>query len=191
MNALRSLGVAIFLGLASLANAVSVNLIPTTNVTAVRPGDTVAFDIILDFTDETTLGGGFDLNFDESQLQLLGFTETVILGDPNFGRPPDYVPGSGLLESWSVGDFNGIVFGLAGSVQFQVRPGATESVVALGPTSGIGGPFVSAVNFICCMNPDFGEVTVSAVPVPAAVWLLVSALGVFWVGVARVGRLKM
>ena len=56
------------LAAAPSALAGSVDLVPTTAVTGVVPGDVVAFDIVLDFSDEPTLGGGFDLTFDESQL---------------------------------------------------------------------------------------------------------------------------
>ena len=165
------------LAAAQTAAAVRLDLVPTTSITDVAAGDVVAFDIILDFRDDPTLGGGFDVTFDESQLSLLSFTEDVILGDPQFGRPPDYVPGSGLLESWGVGDFNGIEFGLVGQVRFEVLPGATTSVVALGPTSGIAGPWQSAIIFICCQNPEYGQATVTAIPLPAALGLFAAALG--------------
>ncbi len=158
----------------SPAFSLSIDLVPTTAVSGVAPGDVVAFDIILDFTDDPTLGGGFDLTFDENQLQLAGYTETILLGDPTFGLLPTYVEGSGLLESWAIADFVGIAFGRIGSVEFVVRPGATTSVVALGPTSGI--PWQSATFPACCQDPDYGSVTVSAVPLPAAAWLLSSAV---------------
>ena len=170
-------GALLVLGLASVSNAASINLVPTTAIDGVLPGDIVSFDIVLDFSDENTLGGGLDLTFDESQLSLVSFTNTVILGDPSFGRPPDYVPGSGLLESWGVGDFNGIAGGLMGQVSFEVLPGATQSVVQLGPTMGIAGPWVSAVDFVTILMPDYGSATVTAIPVPAAVWFMLSGLG--------------
>ncbi len=162
------------------ANAATVSLSPTTLVNPVNPGDTVSFEINIDFSAEGgTLGGGFDLLFDESQLGLLSFTDTVILGDPAFGRPPDYIPGSGLLESWGVGDFNGIDTGLVGEVSFEVLAGATSSFVTLGPTAGIAGSWVSAVDSVTIIDPVYNSVEVSAVPLPAAAWLFASALGVF------------
>ncbi len=160
----------------SSAFSLTIDLIPTTAVSGVTPGDIVAFDIILDFTDDPTLGGGFDLTFDESQLQLIGFSDTILLGDPQFGLLPTYVEGSGLLESWAIADFVGIAYGLIGSVEFVVRPGATTSVVALGPTNGLGGPWQSATFPACCQDVDYGAVTVSAIPLPAAAWLLSGAL---------------
>ena len=42
-------------------------------------------------------------------------------------------------------------------------------------TSGIGGPWVSATTFICCQEVDYSGLDF-VVPLPAAFWLLGSAL---------------
>lgn len=162
---------------APAALGLSVNLIATTPVTDVRVGDIVSFDITLDFTGDPTLGGGFDVLFDESQLSLAAIEDDFMLGEIEFHRRPDYVPGSGLLESWAVGAFVGITTGRVGSVSFEVLAGATSTIVALGLTSGAGGPWFSSIDFICCQDPDYGQVTVSAVPLPPALFLLPAALG--------------
>ncbi len=164
-------------------HALSLNLIPVTPVLDLTPGDIVTFDITLDFTEDPTLGGGLDLTFDESQLQLIGFTDEPFIGMPEFYRAPDYVPGSGLLEGWAVGSFNSLSTGLVASVSFEVQIGATTTVVALGPTNSIAGPWFSASDFFCCQDPDYGAVTVSTVPLPAGIWLLFSGLASF--GLAR------
>jgi hypothetical protein len=177
INMKKVLGALTLLSMGAVANAASVSLIPLTDTQNVGIGDVVTMQIDIDFSAEGgTLGGGFDLTFDESQLGLLGFTPTVILGDPAFGRPPDYVPGSGLLESWGVGDFAGLTTGTVGEVSFEVLAGATSSLVSLGPTAGIAGPWVSAVDFITIIDPVYNEVAV-VVPVPAAVWFMLSGLG--------------
>lgn len=170
----RIMGALVLLGFAGMVHAASVSLVPTTPTNPVKVGDTVSFDVVIDFTaDGGTLGGGFDVIFDSSQLAFAGLVSAG-LGDPAFGRDPDVL--DGLLESWAVGDFNGLDSGLVGSVSFEVLAGATSSFVALGPTSGVGGPFVSAVTYDI-ITPDYNQVeVVAAVPVPAAVWLFASAL---------------
>ena len=50
------------------------------------------------------------------------------------------------------------------------------TTVALGPTAGIAGPWVSAVDFVSIIEPDYGSASVTAVPVPAAVWFMLSGL---------------
>ena len=157
------------------AHALSLNLIPTTPVLNLTAGDVVSFDITLDFAADPTLGGGLDLMFDESQLQLISFTDQPFIGMPEFYRAPDYVPGSGLLEGWAVGSFSSLSEGLVASVSFEVKDGATTTVVELGPTNSIAGPWISAGSFFT-QDPDYGAVTVSTVPLPAGIWLLLSGL---------------
>ena len=179
MKTVKSIGSALLLALASASNAASIDIVPTTPIDAVLPGDIVSFDIVLDFSDEPTLGGGLDVTFDEDFLALVSFTDTVILGDPAFGRPPDYIPGSGRLESWGVADFNGISGGLMGQVSFQLiaipYAGTTISLV---PYSGAGVSWPSAVDFVTILEPTYGSVTIGApIPVPATVWFMLSGLG--------------
>ncbi len=170
----KVLGALALLGFGTMANAATVSLTPSGDL-LVLPGDVLTFQIDIDFTAEGgTLGGGFDLTYDASQLQLVEF-QSAGLGDPAFGRDPDVTPG--LLESWGVGDFAGIQAGTVGTVTFEVLAGATTSVVQLGPTMGIAGPWVSAVDFVTIIEPDYGSATVTAIPVPAAVWFMLSGLG--------------
>ena len=177
INTKKVLAALTLMSMGAVANAASVSLIPNTATSGLGVGGVLSMDIVIDFSAEGgTLGGGFDLTFDESAFELVSFTPTVILGDPAFGRPPDYVPGSGLLESWGVGDFGGLNTGLVGTVELAVRAGASSSFISLGPTSGIAGPWVSAVDFITIIEPDYNQVEY-VVPVPAAVWFMLSGLG--------------
>lgn len=177
-------------GIPALSSAATVSLIPTSPVENLDVADIVSFKIEIDFTAEGgTLGGGFDVSWDPASLQLESYTSTVILGDPFFGRPPDASPG--LLGSWGVGDFDGLDTGLLGSLSFSLLPGAgLSSFIALGPTTGIAGPWVSAVDFITLIDPAYNQVEVtrvaSVIPVPAAFWLFGTAL----VGVVGFSRRK-
>ncbi len=179
MKPLKSIGSVLLLCLASTSHAASIDIVPTSPIDGVLPGDIVSFDIVLDFSEEPTLGGGLDVTFDEDFLALVSFTDTVILGDPAFGRAPDYIPGSGRLESWGVGDFNGISGGLMGQVSFElIAIPYAGTTIALVPYSGFGVSWLSAVDFVTILDPTYGSVTIGApIPVPAALWFMLSGLG--------------
>lgn len=176
------LGVLLLMSLPLSVEAASITLVPTTPTTGLAPGDTVSFDIVMDFTtddnglgSDITLGGGFDIVFDPTALQLQVFTNAM-LGDPQFGRDPDIL--SGLLESWGFADFNGLTGPeLVGTVSFTVSANAPAmSSVSTSATSGIAGPFVSGVDFITILNVDFNSV-VLVVPEPRTMLGSMAVLG--------------
>ena len=106
--------------LASIAYASDVLLVPDSQIDDLGLGDTFDVNVQIDFSDITggTLGGGFDITFDADTLALSDIS-SVGLGDVLMGREPDAMPG--LLESWAVGDFDGIAGAgpvLVGTVQF-------------------------------------------------------------------------
>jgi len=166
-------------GVPFASNAASVSLLPTTATDNVMDSDLVSFDVFIDFGPEGTLGGGFDLSWDPAALSFLGLTSAG-LGDPAFGRDPDIL--SGLLSSWAVADFSGITSGLVGSMDFEVLSSmGLSTMVSLMPTNGIGGPWVSGLDFISLLEPDYNSVEVTraapgVIPVPAAFWLFGSAI---------------
>lgn len=129
-----------------VAHASLISLTPTSPLIDVNDGDTVSFDLLMDFTSEPTLGGGFDIVFDALSLQFDGFTRLNV-GDPAFGRDPDSF--IGLLSGWAFGDFNGLS-GIAnlGSINFTVLStmGATTNV-RVQDTASIAGPFISLSTF--------------------------------------------
>lgn len=181
---LSTIGFLVLFGLATVANAASISLAPTSSVVDTVPGDLVSFDVFMDFTTDNnglgsdiTLGGGFDIVYDSSVLAFVSLSNAE-LGDPAFGRDPDIL--DGLLESWGFADFNGLTGpALVGSVQFEVLAALVgdSTLVSTTATNGISGPFVSAVDFITILQVDYNEVEVNAIPVPGAVWLFGSGLG--------------
>ena len=145
-----------------------VELVPTSPTTGLYKRQVVTFNVFIDFESAGgTLGGGFDVVYDPTVLNYLGSTSTG-LGDPAFGRDPDDY--AERLLSWAVGDFDGILSGLVGSIKFEVL--TTENantVVEVTPTVGIAGPWVNG--FESFLTPDYlpnGGVTLtfSAEPRP-------------------------
>ena len=159
--------------LASLgAHAASITLVATSQIADVDVGDLVTFDVMMDFStddnglgDDVTLGGGFDIAFDSTALEFVSLNDAG-LGDPAFSREPDVLPG--LLQSWVFAEFNGLSGpALVGSVQFRVLAtmGATTNV-STQATGGIGGPFVSGVEFFTLLNVDFNSVELTRTSTP-------------------------
>lgn len=176
--------------ISSVASAASILLVPTSPIINVRASDLVTFDVVMDFSGDTnglgsdiTLGGGFDIIFDSSQLQFQSLTNANIGDFAN--RDPDIF--DGLLESWSFASFDGLTGpALVGSVDFFVLASGVpgSSIVSTGPTSGVGGPFVSGVDFVTILNVDYNSIRVTSVPEPASALFILIGLGIL----SRSGR---
>jgi hypothetical protein len=153
---------------------------------------TATFDIKVvgtDFTDGAggTFGGGFYVNWDPAILALDSFSFTFP-GDQFFAQTPvqDDVAGSlnADVSSFNVGAATAD-FDIAVLTFTAVGPGVSPLDLSLGLYPG-GAPLVWTDSTFTEITPVFvdGSVTVSAVPVPAAVWLFGSGL-LGLVGVAR------
>lgn len=171
------------------ANAALISLVPTSPVDDLNDGDIVSFDVVMDFSDYAngTLGGGFDIFFDSSVLQLVSFFRDPSIGDPDFSRDPDVL--DGLLESWAVGAFLGLdPVNLLGNVVFEVLSTAGGSTfVGTQATSGVGGPWIDGTTFVDVIPVEYGsvEVTLAATAVPAPGTLALLVVGLAAVGAAR------
>ncbi len=145
------------------AQAASVQLVPTSAVSGLDDGDLVTFDLVIDFSGEGgTLGGGLDVLFDSAALDFISVNRAAV-GDEDFSRDPDSL--SDLLESWAVGDFDGLADSgpvLLGSVQFQVLPAMPDTAeVSVSATTGVGGPWVSGGDFVSLLTPQYNLVQLS------------------------------
>lgn len=179
---LRTLIVLLMLA-APPAFAASIQFVPVTPLTGLSQGHEIALQIVFDFTDVVdadgtpvgTLGGAFDLVYDPLVLSFTGLDYNVV-GDPAFGRQPDIF--SGYLQSWAVGSFDGVIGPhILGEVRFEVLADDDfSSLVFLRDGNGLAGPFVNASDFVTIIDVDYGSATVTSVPVPAAIVLLVPAL---------------
>lgn len=188
MSIKKVIGAAALMGFMASANAASLSLVYTGGSTIQDPiaddgailvndGDMLTFDLIMDFSGdgEITLGGGFDINFDEAGLSFVDYTSAG-LGEASFGRDPDVE--AGRLFSGAFGAFAGLTGpDLVATMTFMAS--GPEGTYAIGPsgTDGIGGPFISAIDFVSEIAVDYNGANVRIVPVPAAVWFMLSGLG--------------
>lgn len=165
------------------AHAASLNLIYTGDnalnengdVFAVA-GDILAFDIVLDFTEQPTLGNAFDIVFTEDELDFFSYVD-LGLGESLFAREPDV--SDGRLSGASVGSFEGLAFGIVAQVRFLVT-GSGSFTISPADVAGFNQPWFDASDFVTPIdNVTYGSVSrASPVPVPAALWLLLSGMGV-------------
>ena len=189
---------AVFMSAVSSANASSLWLETTTP--AVSVGDTIEVSVHMDFSDDPTLGGGFDIIFDPS---LVSYNANTYITDPALGSDPFFTrddnPAAAAanrveveadrLAGAAFGDFAGLSGpALVGPLTF-IAIAAGDAVFDLGPSSSssVGGFFSAGGE---PQDPSFSGVDVSidggvgVVPVPAAAWLFGSGL-LGLIGMAR------
>jgi len=164
---------------ASVTQAASLSF-SSTSLTA-SLNDTFTIDILMDFTDDATLGGGTDIFFDPAVLafQSFDFGSTTLSLDPAFSRIPDADVIPGKLEGMAFGNFSSLSGpGVVGTLTFQaIATGNSTLTMAVTTEALKGGDFISN-NTFAAQTVNFGSstVNVSSVPVPAAVWLFGSGL---------------
>ncbi len=187
---------AVLMSAISSAQAVSLTLMSSTPSVAV--GDTIELQVLMDFSDDATVGGGFDIIFDPGLVSYVPgsyLTDIALGSDPDFTRddnPAITDPTKQVdvlldrLAGAAFGNFGGLSGpAVVGSLSFIANAGG-DAVFSLGAsTSASVGGFFSGASFSEQFPVFTGTtVSVSAVPVPAAVWLFGSGL-VGLVGVAR------
>lgn len=143
----------LLLGSFGTTNALSIVLSPS--AVEVDVGDTISLDLIADFSDDPTIGGGVDIKFDSTSLQFESWVAAG-LGIPDFVREPDL--SDGHLSGIAFGDFGGVSGGLIGTVTFSVVGGSSS--ITVGDTQSLAGPFVSATTFQAQVV-DFGGTRVN------------------------------
>ncbi|NNF15491.1 MAG: hypothetical protein HKN70_02035 [Gammaproteobacteria bacterium] len=153
------------------------------DTSTVTPGESITVTLAADFTGSPTFGGGLDIFYDEEVLGFVSFAFNFGLADdPLLRRAPDVLSG----------ELNGIGFGtldtldgvfIIGELTFvALTTGFSPLTMAvneggLGPIPGgpnNPGPFVDATGME--QPVDTVSASVEVVPVPAAVWFMLTAL---------------
>ena len=190
---------AVAMSAVSSANASSLWLETTTPV--VGFGDTIEMTVHMDFSDDATLGGGFDIIFDSGLVSYDAnsyITDAGLGSDPSFTRDDNPAAAAANRVEVTPDALVGAAFGnfagmsgpaLVAPITFTAGLAEGVAVFDLGPSSSssVGG-FFSAATFLE-QFPDYQGVSVeitgiSEVPVPAAVWLFGSGL-LGLIGMAR------
>ncbi len=156
-------------------------------------GDEISISISVAF-DEATVGGAFDLFYDATRLEFVSFefdSDFInTIADPAFTVLPDNCFADGAaISGCNVGDgeLNAIGFGNFAGIEGIHVDIATIVFVATGSgTADIGlgvndSPFEGFFSALTGNEIDVvynsAQVFIQAVPVPAALWMLFSALG--------------
>lgn len=166
------------------ANANVISLMPAAQSAGV--GADITFEVRMDFIN-TTVGGAFDVFYDASILSYVSFEFAPGFADPDFAISPDdcFVDGA-AISGCSVGDpeLNGIGFGdfdgltgshLVGLLTFQTIDTGV-AVLSMATNDEPWGGFFSAID-ASELVVVYGPGKVHVVPIPAAVWLFASGLG--------------
>ena len=165
--------------------AASVSLLPSSQ--DVAPGDSFFLDIVYDFTDDATYGGGVDITFDDTILNYGNFSFSSATSAWDITRDPDISTGlvSGLAAGTSAGGITGpVTIGtLFFSADLSVVP-IVSTVLELRESldPAVGGFFSSVTN--TAQDPTMNSATVNVVPIPGSILLLGSGL-VGLIGIAR------
>ena len=152
--------------------------------TSGQSGASLSVDLYMNFSDAPTLGGGLDVHYDGSLLNFISFSFNptfLSVTDPLLTCPGaigcDQIDQPNTVYDISFGNFAGIggPF-LVGTLVFNVI-GTGSAALLTAETTGLAGPFVSATTYVAQPVSYLGTAAdVSAVPVPAALWLMVSGL---------------
>jgi hypothetical protein len=144
----------------------------------VNVGDRFEVDIVGSGFDVVLDGGGFNVHFDPSVLQLDGVTIDANVWDPAFS----YINGG--IDN-DTGDVTGLIFGSftdntgnfpIATLEFTAAALGSNSplLLSLYDMNPFGSGGVDITNTVVLGN---GVVDVSAVPLPAAGWLMMAGLG--------------
>lgn len=192
MRMKNNFGLFVALALSLCAPAAYANFLTISPLNTVTDNPSeVTLEIHMRFRQET-VGGAFDLLYDSNILSLVSFEydehflSSVV--DPDFLLLPDDCmangstlggcsPGDAELNAIGFGNFDGIVgtYLIARVTFATLQPG--DTLVLLAATDSPFGGFISAAH---AENMDifYGGAHVLVTPIPAAVWMMLSALGV-------------
>lgn len=145
----------------------------------VNLGNIFSMDIIAEDFTTTTEGGGLSLSFDESIVNVNSVALDTSVWE-FFTDPGTINNGTGLVSDMIFASFAGRTGNFdIGTVFFTaIGPGTSN----LGLTSSLLNPFAGGGEVIPVTLTDG---SVSVVPLPAALWFLLSGMGTLWLAAKR------
>jgi hypothetical protein len=152
-------------GFVGAVQAASVSLTPSSP--SVNLNSTVSFDVILDFSLTPVTSGNFNLNYDTTRLDLSSFSYKTISGVTTWAV--DTLTDGVVKDIVFSGPISGPI--TLGTVTFLATGLGNANLLTVAAAPGFydGGDYII---------PGYGGASaqISAVPVPAAVWLMASGL---------------
>lgn len=145
-------------------------------------GASVSIDLLMDFSDNPTLGGGLDVIYDGTALDFLSFTfdsTFTSVTDSSFSCPGasgcPSIDQANKVFNIAFGNFSGLggPFKVGTLIFNTLTPGT--SLLSTAETTGPAGPFVSASTYQPQSVTYLGS-SISTVPIPAAIYLFASGL---------------
>jgi hypothetical protein len=178
---------AIALSFPLLGHAASVDLsVSPTPQAVIGLNQTFTVDIVGNYRSdagEVLVGGAIDLLFDASIVQV----NSAILHTPvDLGSSPGTIDNlGGNLDALGFATFAGVGDGMFNfaTVEFETV-GFGTSALALQDANDLVFEWANGIGDAVAFSATDGSVTVSAVPLPAAAWMMLSAL----IGIAGIAR---
>lgn len=156
--------------------AATISLNPASQ--SVSLGNQISIQLNMDFSGDPTLGGGVDILYNSSLLSFASFSFDAGLGDdPLLQRQPDVLPGT--LNGLAFGNFDGLSGpSIVGTLIFNTIGAGVANFTLAENVLPAGGFFSAATFDQQAVTYSGASVNVTAVPLPAACWLMLSGLGV-------------
>lgn len=171
------------------ANAASVDLsVSPMPKNVVGLNQTFTVDIMGDFKSdagEALVGGAIDLMFDESIINVMGITLNTPTDISSSLGTIDNTAGN--VDAFGFATFAGVADGAFNFATVELRSvGLGTSALNLVDANDLVLEWANGVGDSVSFSATDGSVTVSAVPLPAAAWMMLSGL----VGIAGITRSK-
>lgn len=179
-NSIKLLSASLLAACAMQAQAVTVSMQPETQFVDLLVEDEFTIDILYDTEGINTVGGAFSINFDTTAFEFISFDFAPDLNDDTAFRVVPDSPVANEPFNLGFGSFVGFEgTGTAGTLTFRALEAGVFNIAPGTPLPGHDA-FFEGASYLGA------TVEVSEVPLPAAGWMLLTAV----CGLAGVSRSK-